>query len=120
MPFVGTPVVKQTSDRSVKITGVQLNGEGTIGLSGNSAADIQLPAGFKPRPEGIPYGTSSPVTLADGILVTINNVDNESPDYLGIFITYSNPTNPATFLINLESGDEDPSNGLEITVQWLS
>jgi len=51
MPFIGTAVIKQLSDRKLRITGLELgeNGSGTIGLHGATGTppDVTLPASFK-------------------------------------------------------------------------
>jgi hypothetical protein len=51
MAFTGTPVVKQISDRLVRITGLSLTtgAAGTIGLHGatGSTPGVELPATFK-------------------------------------------------------------------------
>jgi len=72
MPFIGTAVIKQISDRKVRITGLSLgeSGDGSVGLAGatGSAPDVKLPAAFKP--EGYAYHTAVP--LADAVNVTVN------------------------------------------------
>jgi hypothetical protein len=51
MAFTGSAVVQQISDQQVRITGIQLlaAASGTIGLFGDSGADVQLPDGFNPE-----------------------------------------------------------------------
>lgn len=52
MPFEGEPVIKQVSDRIIRITGVAIAPgiTGSIGLFGatGSAPDLRLPESFKP------------------------------------------------------------------------
>lgn len=54
MPFVGTPVVKQISDRIVRITGISMDADtvASIGLHGvqGSPPDIILPESFRAAP----------------------------------------------------------------------
>lgn len=71
MSFTGTAVVKQVSDRIVRITGLSLasTASGTIGLPGatGSAPDVELPESFKTL--HYTYGGSN-VPFADAIEVT--------------------------------------------------
>lgn len=66
MAFTGTPVVKQTTDRKVRITGPTLAADatGTIGLFGDTGADIQLPEAFEPKPSSY---NGADLALADVI-----------------------------------------------------
>jgi hypothetical protein len=71
MAFTGTAVVKQVSDRIVRITGLSLASAaaGTIGLTGatGTAPGVTLPASFKT--EHYTFGTVN-VPFADAIEVT--------------------------------------------------
>jgi hypothetical protein len=71
MAFSGTPVVKQVSDRIVRITDVSLGAgaNGTIGLFGatGTAPNIRLPESFKAAP--YTYGDDV-VELQDSLDVT--------------------------------------------------
>ncbi len=76
MAFTGTAVVKQVSDRQVRITGLSLGAgaSGTIGLNGatGTTPGVTLPASF--QPQVYDYGTSG-VALADSISCSIAFVD---------------------------------------------
>jgi hypothetical protein len=76
MAFTGTAVVKQVTDRQVRITGLSLGAgaSGTIGLNGatGTAPGVTLPASF--QPQVYDYGTSG-VTLADSISCSYAFVD---------------------------------------------
>jgi hypothetical protein len=71
MAFTGTPVVKQISDRIVRITGLSLlaTANGTIGLAGatGTAPGVELPEAFK---AAIYDYLGSDVALADSIECT--------------------------------------------------
>lgn len=118
MAFTGTPTIVQVSARCVKITGLSLgNGAaGTIGLTPGGTGEVDLPASYKPQQEGTPFGT---VDLAEGHLVTINSAGAATTP--SVRVTYSNPTNPLTFLMTLTNNAAGAATGeLEITIQWLA
>ncbi len=68
MAFTGAAVVKQVTDGLVRISGLSLaeGDDGTIGLFGDSTADVQLPEGFLPTEYSRSDG-SGPVTLFDSV-----------------------------------------------------
>jgi hypothetical protein len=80
MAFTGTAVVKQISDRLVRITGLSLAAGvgGTIGLFGatGSAPDVELPETFKTQHyaflgSGVPFIDAIEVTAAAAATGTV-------------------------------------------------
>ncbi len=71
MAFTGTATVKLVSDNLVRITGLSLAGAaaGTISLQEGVGAEVECPAGFKPRTYKSSGNTS--VSLQDAVEVNV-------------------------------------------------
>lgn len=114
MAFTGTAVVKQISDRIVRITGLSLatGAAGTIGLFGatGSAPGVRLPETFKPlhyeyAGSDVPFQDSIEATAAPGatgtataIPVAVVKTGTTDADFR---ITFTN-THATTTTPNLE------------------
>ena len=78
MAFTGVAVIKQISERTVRITGLSLvaGDEGILGLFGGSVVGaVALPESFQPRPRT--FGGVA-VTLIESVKVTLNPVTDVS------------------------------------------
>lgn len=116
MPFIGTPVVTQITDRQVRITGVAIAaaGSATIGLSTATGTppDLLLPVPFAPRPYDYEGQT---ITIPDQVSVDLNLVDlvgNNSPVGAG-----KTGTTPQNFRIVIAAGAASDTPQLEIYVR---
>lgn len=117
MAFTGTAVVKQISDRIVRITGLSLAGSasGTIGLHGEtgSAPDVTLPVGFQPE---IYAYAGSEVAFADSIQMTFAATATlASPLQLE---TTKSGTTVEDFRITLHNTSGTATSGLEMYVKF--
>lgn len=119
MAFTGTAVVRQISDRIVRITGVTLSGggaQGTIGLHNatGSAPDVRLPESF--LTEHYTYNGAS-VPFQDCIVVECNNVLSTAGD-IGIVTFTKSGTTTQDFRITFRNSFASVSAGLEIYVKF--
>jgi hypothetical protein len=121
MAFTGTPVVKQISDRMVRITGVSLAAAaaGVIMLHGA----VSPPAGAIILPEGFIANTyeysntSGVVTLQDCIDVQTKRASTGASTTVPISTVKTGSTH-ADFQATLTNGDaEDVTSNLEIYVR---
>ena len=122
MAFTGVAIVKQVSDREVRITGVSLaseGGAGTIGLFEKDVApDVRLPAGFQPREYDNPDAAAK-VTLQDSIKVTFN-YKNAGATAQAIS-TVKTGTTPDDFVVTMTNNaaiEGGNSGELEIFVEY--
>lgn len=115
MAFTGTPVVKQVTDRMVRITGVSLAAaaSGVIALHGA----VSPPVGAVILPEGFIVGTydyaNTPgvVTLQDAVDVQAKIAATGTTTSVPI-ATIKTGTTPADFLATLTNGDDDGATAL--------
>lgn len=117
MAFTGTAVIKQISDRIVRITGLSLAGSasGTIGLftETGGAPDVVLPIGFQPQVYA--YGTAE-VSLADAIQINVAATATLTSPLQ--FETTKSGTTPADFRITLHNTSGTATSGLEMYVKF--
>lgn len=112
------PTIRQVADQMVRIQPLFLasGASGTIGLHGDSGADIQLPAGFQPR-EYQAFGNV--VGLADSIEVEWCQENDDVSDNIAIPIIVAKGGSPFRItLTNAASGEGTDSNGLEVYVHF--
>ena len=118
MAFIGVPVIKQISDRKVRITGVQLAADGADGIIGLYervvAPDIRLPEGFMPRPFSRPDGD---ISLIDSVSTQINFLNPPAVNPPIIKIEKSNLT-PEDFEIVVTNRSTAATDELEIYVEF--
>jgi hypothetical protein len=118
MAFTGTPVVKQISDRIVRITGLSLAGSasGTIGLNGATGTppDVRLPVGFLPAPYA--YDGGGLVTLADSVKLEYTPT-NLVASFVAVDTTKSGTTT-ADFRITLHNSSGSASPDVEMYVSF--
>lgn len=116
MAFTGAAVVKQVSDRIVRITGLSLaaGATGTIGLAGSAGTppDVVLPESFKT--EHYTYGGLS-MSFPDMLDVTTKQTA-DSATAVPITITKIGST-LADFRMNLKNSSSGVSPTLEIYVK---
>jgi hypothetical protein len=122
MAFTGTPVVKQISDRMVRITEVSLASAaaGTIVLTGAvspPSGSVTLPSAFQPTPYA--YGTETAlVTLQDAIEATNQAAAIGVATAIPVS-TVKTGTTPADFVITLTNTHGSLATpALEIYVRW--
>lgn len=119
MAFTGVAVVKQVTDKEIRITGLSLaaGATGTIGLAENSGAPgVKLPAGFKPRPYH--NGEAVLVTLQDSVDVQAKPVAAGVATITPVSVGKAGTTE-LDFLATLTNNDGAAATpGLEIYIRF--
>jgi hypothetical protein len=122
MAFTGTAVVKQISDREVRITGVSLAqaASGTIVLHGAvspPAGSVTLPSSFQPAPYA--YGTDTAlVSLQDALSIDVRPAATNITVAVPLAVVKTGTT-PADFVATLTNpGAVGASAALEIYVRF--
>jgi hypothetical protein len=118
MSFSGVAVVQQITDRKVRITGLSLplgGQDGSIGLFGDLAVDVQLPDAFIPRVNNFQGEVLDLAALIEVSYVVTTDVN--------VAVPVSISKNAAPFQIGFHNDTSDeggfPTGELEIYVSYV-